>query len=201
MIELKLLIVSSENVFSDVISHLLNDLCVKSDVISLSELKNSIEIIKQYDGLIYAGGGEASNQSDDHQIIKQLKQQLPIFGVGSGMQAIVCAFGGRLVKSQKPVFGENSMISHLNKGVFINLPKRFNVVRYHAFIVDKNTFPNNELMITAEEENDCSIMAIKHRVYPIEGVQFNPESIQTNYGKELFEAFVQTVKSTKLSYA
>ncbi|MCF6776563.1 gamma-glutamyl-gamma-aminobutyrate hydrolase family protein [Thiotrichales bacterium 19X7-9] len=198
--QLKLLIVSAENVFSDVISHILHELNVASEIISSFNLIEETEMIQKYDGMIYAGSSEESNQVDDYKVIAQIKQQIPIFGIGSGMQAIVCAFNGKVVKSKNPSFAEKSVIKHFNKGVFTDLPKRFSVVRYHAFVADQNTFPHDELMVTAQVDDDYSIMGIKHRVYPIEGVQFNPESIQTSYGKELFEAFIQRVKSTKLSY-
>ncbi|SER79356.1 para-aminobenzoate synthetase component 2 [Gracilibacillus ureilyticus] len=129
------------------------------------------------------GPGSPANSGISLKVLEHFHDRIPIFGVCLGMQIIVEYFGGNVVKSHEPVHGMTSLIHHKRTGVFHNLPSSFRVTRYHSLITDKYTFPQ-ELSVTAVTDDD-TIMAVKHQKYPIEGVQFHPEAILTEYGYEL----------------
>jgi anthranilate synthase component 2 len=115
-----------------------------------------------------------------------------LLGVCLGHQAIGQAFGGRVVRAAEIVHGKTWAINHSGKGVFRGLPSPFTATRYHSLVVDRDTLPDC-LEITAWAE-DGTIMGLKHRVLPIEGVQFHPESIASEHGHALLSNFLETVK-------
>ena len=121
-------------------------------------------------------------------IIERFGPHLPTLGVCLGHQAIGQVYGGTIIRATKPMHGKTSQIYHQKQGVFRNLPMPFTANRYHSLIVERATLPN-ELEITAETE-DGLIMGLRHRIYPIEGVQFHPESIMTPVGKDLLRNFL-----------
>ncbi len=98
------------------------------------------------------------------------------------------AFGGVVVRAPEPVHGKVSQINHRGAGVFRGLPSPFAATRYHSLIVERATLPP-ELEVTAETD-DGLVMGLRHRIYPIEGVQFHPESILTREGKRLLANFL-----------
>lgn len=111
-------------------------------------------------------------------IMQNFYKKIPIFGVCLGLQAIVEMMGGEIKKAKVgPIHGELSKIYHDNKTIFKNLPNPFEATRYHSLAADEDTFPNN-LEISAKAEDD-TIMAVRHKKYTLEGVQFHPESILT----------------------
>jgi len=116
------------------------------------------------------------------------KRRVPILGVCLGHQAIGAAFGGKIKRAPALFHGKTSEIHHDGKGVFRKLADPFTATRYHSLIVERKTLPR-ELMITAETE-DGIIMGLRHRRYKIEGVQFHPESVLTESGKELLKNFL-----------
>ncbi len=122
------------------------------------------------------------------QIIATFGPHIPILGVCLGHQAIGQVYGGKVVRAPKPMHGKTSLIQHHGQGVFANLPQPFVGNRYHSLIVERATLPN-ELEITAETA-DGLIMGLRHRTYPVEGVQFHPESILTPVGKDLLRTFL-----------
>ncbi len=97
-------------------------------------------------------------------------------------------FGGDIIKAQQPVHGKVYSISHTNKGVFRGLKNPLNVTRYHSLIIDSNTVPK-ELEVTATTDKG-EIMGIRHKKYLIEGVQFHPEAILSEYGHEMLKNFI-----------
>jgi anthranilate synthase/aminodeoxychorismate synthase-like glutamine amidotransferase len=111
-------------------------------------------------------------------------------GVCLGHQCIGAAFGGVVVRAPEPVHGKVSQISHRGGGVFRGLPSPVAATRYHSLIVERATLPD-ELEVMAETE-DGLVMGLRHREYPIEGVQFHPESILTREGKRLLANFLAT---------
>jgi anthranilate synthase component 2 len=113
---------------------------------------------------------------------------IPLFGVCLGHQAIGEAFGGRVVRHSEIVHGKLGQISHEGKGVFSGLPSPLAATRYHSLVVDRDSLPA-ELEITAELE-DGTIMGLRHRSLPIEGVQFHPESIRSEHGHALLKNFL-----------
>ena len=122
------------------------------------------------------------------QIINTFGTRIPILGVCLGHQAIGQVYGGKVVRAPEPMHGKTTPIFHLGEGVFQNLPVPFTANRYHSLIVERSTLPN-ELEITAETAEGL-IMGLRHRAYPVEGVQFHPESIMTPAGKDLLHNFL-----------
>ena len=127
------------------------------------------------------------------EVIRQLGPSIPVFGVCLGHQSIGQVYGGDVIRASNIMHGKVSPIRHEGKGVFAGLPDRYEATRYHSLVVDKATLPA-ELEITAWTENpDGSmeeIMGLRHRQYPVEGVQFHPESILTQHGHALMKNFL-----------
>lgn len=113
---------------------------------------------------------------------------LPLFGVCLGHQAIGQAFGGRVVRCHEIVHGKMGTIHHADRGIFAGLPSPFEATRYHSLVVERESLPA-ELEVTAWLE-DGTIMGLRHRRLPIEGVQFHPESIASEHGHQLLRNFL-----------
>jgi anthranilate synthase/aminodeoxychorismate synthase-like glutamine amidotransferase len=122
-------------------------------------------------------------------IIETFGPRIPLLGVCLGHQAIGQVFGGRVIRAPEPMHGKTSLMYHQEQGVFQGLPAPFEANRYHSLIVERSTLPD-ELEITASTA-DGLIMGLRHRRYPVEGVQFHPESIMTPAGKHLLRNFLQ----------
>ena len=127
------------------------------------------------------------------ELIARLGQRIPILGVCLGHQGIGQAYGGDVVRAKRIMHGKTSRIRHEGKGVFASLPDRYEATRYHSLVVDRATLPGS-LEITAwTEDEDGSfdeIMGLRHREFPVEGVQFHPESILTEHGHALLKNFL-----------
>ena len=122
------------------------------------------------------------------ELIQRLAGRLPILGVCLGHQALGAAFGGKIIRAPKLFHGKTSEIHHDGKGVFEKLPDPFTATRYHSLIVERKSLPR-ELTVTAET-SDGIIMGVRHRRHKIEGVQFHPESVLTESGKQLLRNFL-----------
>jgi anthranilate synthase component 2 len=122
------------------------------------------------------------------ELVRELGPRIPILGVCLGHQAIGEAFGGRVIRAPKVMHGKTAPIQHDGRGVLSGLPSPFIATRYHSLIVERASLPDC-LEITAESE-DGLIMAVRHRDYPVEGVQFHPESILTEHGHALLKTFL-----------
>lgn len=122
------------------------------------------------------------------ELIRRFAAKIPILGVCLGHQAIGCAFGGRVVRAPKVVHGKTSEVFHDNKTIFRGLAKPFTATRYHSLIVERKSLPR-ELEISAET-SDHIIMGLRHRKLRVEGVQFHPESVLTESGKQLLSNFL-----------
>jgi anthranilate synthase component 2 len=116
----------------------------------------------------------------------------PLLGVCLGHQTIGQAFGGKVVRHSEIVHGKMGQVRHSGQGVFAGLPSPFEATRYHSLVVERATCPE-VLQITAELE-DGTIMGLRHRELPIEGVQFHPESIASEHGHALLQNFLDTMK-------
>ena len=114
---------------------------------------------------------------------------VPLFGVCLGMQAIGQAFGGRVVRHSEIVHGKAGRVRHSGAGVFAGLPDPLEATRYHSLVVERVSLPG-ALEVTAELE-DGTIMGLRHRTAPVEGVQFHPESIRTADGAAMMRAFLE----------
>jgi para-aminobenzoate synthetase component 2 len=120
--------------------------------------------------------------------IERFKGEIPILGVCLGHQSIGQAFGGDVVRAERLMHGKTSAIYHDGRTIFADVPSPFTATRYHSLIVKKETLPA-ELEISAETA-EGEIMALRHKFYPIEGVQFHPESIITEHGLKLLQNFI-----------
>ena len=123
------------------------------------------------------------------ELIRRLGPTIPILGVCLGHQAIGQAYGGRVVPAPALMHGKTSRIHHSSAGLFAGLPSPFTAGRYHSLIVDRESLPA-DLVVTAETE-DGLVMAVQHRVHPVYGVQFHPESILTEGGRQLLQNFLR----------
>ncbi len=117
----------------------------------------------------------------------------PIFGVCLGMQAIVQAFGGTIVRAEKLMHGKTCGVIHENHPLFKGVPAPFTAARYHSLVADPGRLPET-LSITASADDDEEIMALAHQTLPIAGVQFHPESIATDHGAALISNFLDWAK-------
>ena len=130
------------------------------------------------------------------ELVQRLGERIPILGVCLGHQCIGQAFGGKIIRAQRIMHGKTSKIFHRNQGVFQGLPQPFEATRYHSLVIDRETIPNElAVMAWTEMQEDHEIMGVKHLKYPIQGVQFHPESILTTCGHELLNNFLKTVSS------
>jgi len=125
-------------------------------------------------------------------VVKHFAGKIPLLGVCLGHQSIGVAFGGRIVKAKRIMHGKGSAIlqKKVSQSVFRGLPDSFNAIRYHSLVLERETLPEC-LSITAESEDDGEIMGVRHKSLAVEGVQFHPESIQTEYGMELLKNFLE----------
>ncbi len=137
--------------------------------------------------LISPGPGTPDDSGISMELIEEFKEKIPIFGVCLGLQCIGEFFGGNVIRAPAVMHGKTSLIKHDGKGVFKSLPNQFEATRYHSLIVDRGTLPD-DLEVTAETD-DGLIMGLRHKIFPVEGVQFHPESILTNVGYSLLENF------------
>lgn len=122
-------------------------------------------------------------------LIKAFAGKVPILGVCLGHQSIGQAFGGRIVHARELMHGKTSMVHHKDMGVFKGLPNPFRATRYHSLVIERETIPDC-LEITAWTD-DGEIMGVRHKTLAVEGVQFHPESILTEYGHELLANFLK----------
>jgi anthranilate synthase component 2 len=124
------------------------------------------------------------------EVIRELGGQVPILGVCLGHQSLGYAFGGKVVRAKRLMHGKVSRIRHDRKGVFRGVPSPFTATRYHSLAVQRRSLPR-DLEVTATSE-DGEIMGLRHRRLPaLEGVQFHPESILTEHGKDLLKNFLK----------
>ena len=122
------------------------------------------------------------------ELIQKLGGTIPILGVCLGHQAIGAAYGGKVIRAPKLFHGKTSEIQHDGKGIFRSLPNPFTATRYHSLIVERKSLPR-ELQVTAETR-DGIIMGLRHRRHKVAGVQFHPESVLTQAGKQLLQNFL-----------
>lgn len=143
------------------------------------------------DHILISPGPRTPNEAGiSLELIETFKGRIPIFGVCLGHQTIGQAFGGEIVRADKLMHGKTSEILHDGRTIFAGVPSPFTATRYHSLIIRRETLPD-VLEISAETE-DGEIMGIRHKHYPIEGVQFHPESIMTEYGLQLLRNFLST---------
>jgi para-aminobenzoate synthetase component 2 len=156
----------------------------KNDRITIEQIE---ELAPKYI-VISPGPHSPINAGISLDTIKKFKDKTPILGICLGHQAIGQFFGAKIVKAKHPMHGRQSKVEHDQKTIFSGIPTPFTVTRYHSLIIDKTSIPS-ELEISSRSD-DGEIMGVRHKFYPIEGVQFHPESILTEYGERLLKNFL-----------
>jgi anthranilate synthase/aminodeoxychorismate synthase-like glutamine amidotransferase len=168
----------------------------------LGELGADVEVVRNdamtLDAIVQArperivispGPGRPEDAGITMDVIRRLGEKTPIFGVCLGHQAIGAVFGGSVVRAAVPMHGKTSTIEHDGRGVFNGLAGPFVASRYHSLIVSEQGLPA-ELEISARTQEDGAIMGLRHRVWPVHGVQFHPESILTGEGHRILRNFL-----------
>ncbi|MDO8522066.1 MAG: aminodeoxychorismate/anthranilate synthase component II [bacterium] len=161
---------------------------VRNDEITLAGIKK-----RRYDRIIISPG-PGDPREDKYfgvcaDVLKTVGKTTPVLGVCLGMQGMAYYFGGNVIRAQKPMHGKTSIIEHDGRGVFTGLPQKLEVMRYHSLVAEKETLPE-VLTITATSPDTGEIMGLRHKVYPMEGIQFHPESFATEGGKQLLANFL-----------
>lgn len=155
----------------------------RNDAITIDDIKS-----KHPDHIIISPGPCTPNEGGiSTEVIKSFYQEIPILGVCLGHQCIAYAFGAEIVRAGKVMHGKTSMIFHDGKGVFRDLTNPFEATRYHSLVAREDTVPDCFDITARTEEKE--IMGIRHKEFPLEGVQFHPESYLTTGGKKLIENF------------
>ncbi len=161
---------------------------IRNDKVTISEIKK-----REYDKIIISPGpgdpSDAKYFGVCGDILTEIGKTTPVLGVCLGMQGMAYYFGGRVVRASVPMHGKTSEIAHVDRGVFAGLPQKINVMRYHSLIVEASSVPES-LEITAQVVDTGEIMGLRHKQYPIEGVQFHPESFATEGGKFMLKNFI-----------
>jgi anthranilate synthase component 2 len=140
--------------------------------------------------VISPGPGRPEQAGVSMSVIRHLGQATPMLGVCLGHQAIGAVFGGAVVRAGVPMHGKTSTIEHDGRGVFSGISGPFLASRYHSLIVAEEGLPD-ELEVTARTREDATIMGLRHRTWPVHGVQFHPESILTHEGHRILRNFLE----------
>lgn len=159
---------------------------VRNDQISLDEIARLAP-----ERIVISPGPCTPNEAGiSLDLILRFGESIPILGVCLGHQSIGQAFGGRVVRATRVMHGKTSTIRHEGRGVFSGLPDHFTATRYHSLVVAQDDLPES-LEITAVSEDDGEIMGLRHKWWPVEGVQFHPESILSQHGLALLRNFLE----------
>lgn len=187
---MKILVIDNYDSFTynlvQLIGQFTNNIIVKrNDRTSIEEISeiNPDKIV------ISPGPGTPSDTGITIDVIKKLGDKIPILGVCLGHQTIGYCFGGKVINAPYLMHGKKSHIFHDGKTIYKNIEQNFEAGRYHSLIIDKNSLPD-VLEITAHTEDDI-IMGVRHKYFPIEGIQFHPESVLTKVGKQLINNWIE----------
>jgi len=127
-------------------------------------------------------------------LIEQASPTVPVLGVCLGHQAIGEAYGGVVVRAERVMHGKTSMIDHDGTGVFAGLPSPLEVMRYHSLIVERESLPDCFSIVAVAQDDPTEVHGVKHRDHPVYGVQFHPESVMTQCGKQLLQNFLDLAR-------
>ena len=160
----------------------------RNDKITIQEIKR----LKPEKIVISPGPGVPGKAGISLETIRSFAGKIPILGVCLGHQAIGEAFGGRVIRASRLMHGKTSLICHDGKTLYQRLPNPFEATRYHSLLVEWKNLPDCLEVSAWTEEKE--IMGIRHKQYPIEGIQFHPESILTREGKKLLKNFLSLIQ-------
>ena len=157
----------------------------RNDQITLGE----IEAMAPEQILISPGPGRPEEAGISVDVIRRFGPRMPILGVCLGHQAIGLVYGGTVCRASAPMHGKTSTVVHDGQGLFRGINEPFLAGRYHSLVISKDDVPE-ELEVAARTKDDGTIMAVRHRSYPVHGVQFHPESVLTDEGRRILRNFL-----------
>ena len=157
----------------------------RNDAIDIEEIRE----MKPERMLISPGPGRPSDAGITKQVIDELGPKIPILGVCLGHQAIGEVYSGKVVHAPRLMHGKTSVIHHDGKSVFKQIPDGFTATRYHSLVLDPESIP--DVLEISARSDDGVIMGVRHREYPVEGIQFHPESILTGVGADILRNWME----------
>jgi anthranilate synthase component 2 len=163
---------------------------MRNDAVSVDD----VAAVKANGIVISPGPGRPEDAGVTMSVIRTLGERTPILGVCLGHQAIGAAFGGAVVRASVPMHGKTSTIEHDGRGVFSGISGTFVASRYHSLVVADQDLPG-DLLVTARTKEDGIVMGLRHKQWPLHGVQFHPESILTGEGKTILRNFLKCFHS------
>lgn len=163
---------------------------VRNDALTVEDVRDMVPA----GILISPGPGRPAEAGITEPLIEALGPTTPVLGVCLGHQAIGEVYGGTITHAPSLMHGKTSTVRHDNRSVFADVEQHFEATRYHSLIVDRDGFPDDALEISAETD-DGVIMGLRHRRYPIEGIQFHPESVMTTAGPRLIENWLKGISN------
>lgn len=187
---MKKLIIDNYDSFTYNLYHLFGGAdIIRNDELTLDEIKS-----RQYTHIIISPGPGSPDKKEYFgvcsEVITELGKTIPVLGICLGLQGIWHYYGGSIIKAKNKMHGKTSSVQHSGKDIFREIPQDFTVMRYHSLIAEPTSKPDC-LEIIASTKDDLEIMAIKHKEYPVYGVQFHPESFATEYGESLIKNFLE----------
>lgn len=185
-----ILVIDNYDSFTYNIVHYLGELgrkCLvyRNDEMDLSRLKG-----ENLSSLVISPGPRTPKEAGiSEKAILFWAGRIPILGICLGHQCIGSSFGGKIIKASRLMHGKTSLIFHDGKTIYKNIPNPFEAVRYHSLLIERETLP--QCLEISAQTSEGEIMGIRHKTFPIEGVQFHPESIMTKYGKLILKNFLE----------
>ena len=162
---------------------------VRNDVTTVGEIR-----AKKYKGIVISPGpGLPKDAGITEDVIRELGTETPILGICLGHQAIGEVFGGRVVRAKEIVHGKASPIRHHGTGIYRNIHAGTQVARYHSLIIQRESLP--DVLEITSDLGDGTIMGVRHKTLPIEGIQFHPESILTHDGRAMMENYLTDIEA------
>ncbi len=158
----------------------------RNDALTLEQIK----AMKPEKIVISPGPGRPEDAGVCIDLIRHFAGKIPILGVCLGHQAIGYTYGGKIIRAKHLMHGKTSMITHNGKGIFAGIENPFEATRYHSLVVERETIPDCLEITASTVDEDKEIMGVRHKEFPLWGVQFHPESILTKAGKNILKNFL-----------